>query len=243
MTKEFLKQCLAEGMSLDKIGALTGKDPSTVSYHLRKHGLKAVGHDVHSPNGKVDPDRLRRMIEGGASVHGAAEEIGVAYSTIRHWVRRLGLETQHMARLKETREARAKGENRAVLSCPQHGKALFFKHPSGAFRCSKCRSEAVSRYRRRVKRRLVLRAGGSCAICGYNRFLGALEFHHIDPEAKKFALSRQGVTRAYAEVRAEADKCILLCANCHAEVEGGVTQIPSEQLSLKLLATDVPRSR
>jgi DNA-binding transcriptional ArsR family regulator len=242
MSKEFLERCLAEGMSLDKIGALTGKDPSTVGYHLKKHGLKPVGHDVHSPNGKVDPGRLRRMIEGGASVHGAAEEIGVAYSTVRHWVRRLGLETRHMARLKESREARDNGENRAVLTCPRHGKTPFFKHPSGGFRCRKCRSEAVTRYRRRVKERLVLRAGGSCAICGYDRFLGTLEFHHIDPEAKRFALSRQGVTRAYAEVRAEADKCILLCANCHAEVEGGVRHIPSDQLSLKLLAADDRRS-
>jgi Homeodomain-like domain len=243
MTKEFLERCLAEGMSLDKIGALTGRDPSTVSYHLKKHGLKPVGHEIHSPNGKVDPERLRELIEGGSSVHGAAEELGVSYSTVRHWVRRLGLETRHMARLKESREARDNGDDRAILTCAKHGKTRFFKHPSGAFRCGKCRSEAVSRYRRRAKERLVNRAGGACAICGYDKYRGALEFHHLEPKLKTFSLSRHGVTRRFAEVRAEADKCILLCANCHAEVEGGVTQIPSEQLSLKLLAAGDPRSR
>jgi hypothetical protein len=38
-------------------------------------------------------------------------------------------------------------------------------------------------------------------------------------------LSRRGVTRALVEAREEARKCVLLCANCHAEVEAGVTAI------------------
>jgi DNA-binding transcriptional ArsR family regulator len=242
MTKKFLEQCLAEGLSLEKIGALVGKDPSTVSYHLKRHGLKPAGHEAHTPNGKVDPDRLRELIEDGASVHGAAEELGVSYSTVRHWVRKLGLETRRMARLKESQPARANGHNRALLTCPKHGKTPHFKHPSGPFRCGKCRSEAVSRYRRRVKQRLVDRAGGACAICGYERFAGALEFHHLDPELKRFTLSRHGVTRAYAEAAAEADKCVLLCANCHAEVEGGFTEVPTELVAVQLLMADPPRS-
>jgi transposase-like protein len=209
MTKEFLERCLAEGMSLEKIGALVGRDPSTVSYHLKNHGLKPVGHDVHAPKGKVDPDRLREMVESGASIHGVAEELGVSYSTARYWVRRLGLETRRMARLRESQEARANGERGATLTCRKHGKTAFFKSPSGGFRCRKCRSEAVSRYRRRVKQRLIDRAGGACVLCGYDRFQGALEFHHLDPERKTFTLSRHGVTRAYSEVVAEADK---MCA-------------------------------
>jgi transposase-like protein len=243
MRKEFLERCLAKGMSLEKIGALVGRDPSTVSYHLSKHGLKPVGHDIHAPKGAVDPDRVREMVQDGASVHGVAEELGVSYSTARYWVRRLGLETRHMARLRESKEARDDDERTALLACKKHGKTAFFSSPSGGFRCRKCRSEAVSRYRRRVKRRLIDRAGGVCALCGYNNFPGALEFHHLDPERKTFTLSRHGVTRAYSEVEAEADKCVLLCANCHAEVEGGVATIPAEVVPLKLLAADLQTSR
>lgn len=234
MTKEFLEQCLADGMSLERIGALVGRDPTTVSYHMKKHGLKPVGHGVHAPNGKVKPDRLRRMIEDGASIHGAAEELGVSYSTVRHRVRRLGLETRRMARLRESQQARENGDNRARMVCPVHGEALFFKSPSGPFRCGKCRSDAVARYRRRVKRRLIERAGGACVICGYDRHPAALEFHHLDPKTKKFTLSRHGVTRGYAEAMREADKCALLCANCHAEVEAGVVELPVDDLKLKL---------
>jgi 5-methylcytosine-specific restriction endonuclease McrA len=234
MDREFLEKCLTEGMSLETIGALAGRDPSTVRYHLGKHGLKAVGHDVHSPKGRVDPDQLRSLIGRGASIHAAAEEFGVAYSTARYWVRRLGLETRRMVRLRESEEARRNGDSRALLTCPRHGETSFFKSPSGSsFRCAKCRSEAVSRYRRNTKLRLIERAGGACQICGYARYPGALQFHHVEPKSKSFHLSRHGVTRSFAEAAAEADKCVLLCANCHSEVEGGFTALPPEVAAIR----------
>jgi hypothetical protein len=70
---------------------------------------------------------------------------------------------------------------------------------------------------------LVAEAGGACTRCGYDRCDAALHFHHVDAATKSFALSREGVTRSLAEARAEAAKCVLLCANCHAEVESGVS--------------------
>jgi transposase len=234
MTKEELERYLAEGLSLEQIAARVDKHPSTVSYHLKKHRLKALGHDRHAPNGKVQPEQLRELIDRGASLHGAAEELGVSYTTVRHWVRRLGLETERMVRLKKTRQAMKEGTNQALLNCPTHGQTWFFKSPSGPFRCRRCRSEAVSRYRRRVKQRLIERAGGCCQICGYDKHPGALHFHHLDPAEKSFLLSRNGVTRSFAEVAAEADKCVLLCGNCHAEVEAGVAELSMDQLSLQL---------
>ena len=79
--------------------------------------------------------------------------------------------------------------------------------------------------RRRIKRQLIEEAGGGCILCGYDRFPGALQFHHLDPAQKSFALSVQGVARSLEKARAEAAKCVLMCANCHAEVEGGLATI------------------
>ena len=53
-----------------------------------------------------------------------------------------------------------------------------------------------------------------------------LEFHHLDPSTKKFQLGHSGRTRSLARARAEARKCVLLCANCHREVEAGITAVP-----------------
>jgi hypothetical protein len=38
----------------------------------------------------------------------------------------------------------------------------------------------------------------------------------------------RGITRSLARLRAEAAKCVLLCANCHAEVEAEGIELPLE---------------
>lgn len=83
----------------------------------------------------------------------------------------------------------------------------------------------MTRRRRRIKQQLVEEAGGRCAICGYARSPAALVFHHLDPTQKRFHLARNGYTRSLARAREEAGKCLLLCANCHAEVEAGDTDL------------------
>ena len=76
-----------------------------------------------------------------------------------------------------------------------------------------------------MKEILVAEAGGRCQLCGYDRHAAALHFHHVHPSAKSFGLARRGVTRSLNEVRAEAAKCVLLCSNCHAEVEAGLVAL------------------
>jgi 5-methylcytosine-specific restriction endonuclease McrA len=92
----------------------------------------------------------------------------------------------------------------------------------GYYRCGRCRGDRVSERRRRLKEVLVAEAGGRCQLCGYDRSVAALEFHHVDPATKAFGLAVGGLTRGLAACREEAAKCVLLCSNCHAEVEAGV---------------------
>ena len=76
-----------------------------------------------------------------------------------------------------------------------------------------------------MKQLLVEEAGGRCGLCGYDRYVGALQFHHVDPAEKSFQLGQSGLTRSIDAMREEAAKCVLLCSNCHAEVEGGVAKL------------------
>ena len=59
--------------------------------------------------------------------------------------------------------------------------------------------------------------GGKCSICGYDRCVDALEFHHENPQEKEFKLG-SGNTMSWKEYRAEALKCKLVCSNCHKEI-------------------------
>ena len=68
-------------------------------------------------------------------------------------------------------------------------------------------------------------AGGRCAVCGYDRCAFNLHFHHVDPAVKTTEMS-MGSGKGLATYRAEATKCVLVCANCHGEIETGVILSP-----------------
>lgn len=69
------------------------------------------------------------------------------------------------------------------------------------------------------KLRLIEQMGSMCSRCGYARNFAALEFHHKDPQSKGFQLDLRSLSnRSWGSIRAEARKCILVCANCHAEI-------------------------
>ncbi len=87
---------------------------------------------------------------------------------------------------------------------------------------------AVAKRRRKIKSMAIEYKGGKCQICGYSKYQGAFDLHHIDPKQKDFGIGDKGYTRSWERVKAELDKCILVCANCHREVEAGVTQLPKE---------------
>jgi 5-methylcytosine-specific restriction endonuclease McrA len=86
--------------------------------------------------------------------------------------------------------------------------------------------QAVTKRRKAVRSMLLEYKGGRCTLCGYNTCANALELHHRIKSEKDFGLSAHGLTRAWLKVKAEADKCELVCANCHREVHSGIVQPP-----------------
>lgn len=55
-----------------------------------------------------------------------------------------------------------------------------------------------------------------CSICGYNKCSGALVFHHPNDD-KEFSISTN-MNKNLEILKKEIEKCIILCANCHAEI-------------------------
>jgi hypothetical protein len=79
--------------------------------------------------------------------------------------------------------------------------------------------ESTKQRRINKKKQLVKHFGGKCVKCGYDRNFGALQFHHQNPKEKEFTLSNRDLgAKSWADILQEAHKCLLLCANCHAEL-------------------------
>ena len=71
--------------------------------------------------------------------------------------------------------------------------------------------------RNNMKKQAVKLLGGKCSICGYNKCIDALEFHHKNPNEKEFKIG-SGNTISWKEYKNEVSKCMLVCSNCHKEI-------------------------
>lgn len=85
--------------------------------------------------------------------------------------------------------------------------------------------EAVQRRRKKIKQMAIDYKGGSCQTCGYNKYNGALEFHHTNPNEKDFSIGEKGHCTSWEKVKEELDKCVLVCSNCHREIHAGLIKI------------------
>lgn len=89
-------------------------------------------------------------------------------------------------------------------------------------RFKKRKSAFKGRLRAATKAFLVRPAGGCCQICGYNRYLGNLTFHHKDPTKKQFNISQMILHYELKILISEASKCIVACHNCHGEIHANL---------------------
>jgi transposase len=221
MEREWLAERLQTGHSIESIARESGRSASTVAYWVNKHGLSSRHAAKHAARGGIDRERLEALVEEGRSIRQIAAELDASAATIRHWLAKYGLKTRP---LRYALRDEAKPEA-IVRECSLHGWTTFVCGGQGRYRCGQCNIESVSARRRRVKEILVREAGGCCRLCGFAQYIGALHFHHLDPGRKAFSVSVQGVTRSLERAREEAQKCVLLCANCHAMVEAGLVHV------------------
>ena len=71
------------------------------------------------------------------------------------------------------------------------------------------------KYRQKIVRFILdCKKDKCCAICGWNKFTPILQFHHL--RNKEFAIGR--TVFEIGRMKAEMEKCILLCPNCHFEL-------------------------
>jgi transposase-like protein len=229
MDKDALQLLLARGVSVEQIGRRFGRHPSTISYWMRKYGLEAPNRAKHASKGGIERERLTQLVGRGMTIGEIAEEVGLSKGAVRHWLGRYGLQTSRRPGERSGprgHEAKQAGRLTVTMTCVHHGESEFLLEGRGAYRCRLCRSEALSLRRQTLTAMLVADAGGRCCLCGYDRHIGALHFHHVDPGAPRTSVSAARITDRIDRFREAARTRVLLCSNCHAEVEAGVRALP-----------------
>lgn len=88
----------------------------------------------------------------------------------------------------------------------------------------KSRYEYKKRYHRVRRLKLLDIFGNKCEDCqvAYNGSNAAIfHFHHLDPATKLFDIGNKITVRSWESILQEAEKCVMICANCH-ELKHGV---------------------
>jgi len=167
----------------------------------------------------MDKNILECVIERGMTQRGIADKLGVSQATVKWWLKKHNLKTKLAVTLEHNGDIFLKntGKRRVIAICHRHGEGIFIRKKQGQYRCKKC--DWIENYSRRTYNRNVLikEHGGKCIRCGFNNPL-ALDFHHKDKALKSFSISFRAF-RSLENLRLEAAKCELLCANCHRIVE------------------------
>lgn len=66
-----------------------------------------------------------------------------------------------------------------------------------------------------------------CTVCGETE-PWVLDMRHIDPAEKERALGNSATLKTFLK---EADKCVLLCSNCHRKVHAGVLRLTKTHIA------------
>lgn len=129
---------------MQQIAKRFSRNPSTVSYWMAKFGLVAPNREKFAARGGLPREELAALVEADLSIAAIAALVGRSPTTVRHWLRKHGLETASSARLRAGRTAREAGRARVEMTCKRHGETDFWIEGRGAYRCLRCRQESVN---------------------------------------------------------------------------------------------------
>ncbi len=170
---------------------------------------------------KMEKDVLIQYYQQRKSTRDIAQLTGKSQKTVMYWTKKYEI---------NIKDLRSKITTKTCITCLLE-KPLedFYKRASDRTDhnsiCKSCNKLSVTAIRQNFKKLCVEYKGGCCSVCSYSKYLGALEFHHLDPAEKDFQISHRTSFKFDTAIKAELDKCILLCSNCHKEVHAGL--VPS----------------
>lgn len=175
--------------------------------------------------GKVNifKEDLVPLVEQGLTERKIAETLGYSVMSIRKAMRKMGLKTQRAQEKRKCIVCGAQLSGRQFYYCSAKCKGTTRKNYKSTT------GHAVTERGKRKKLQILLEKGCRCSKCGYDKNMTALCFHHVNADEKSFDLDvRNFAAFNIDRLREEANKCIILCHNCHMELhhaDGNIEQL------------------
>jgi hypothetical protein len=122
--------------------------------------------------------------------------------------------------------SRGKTQNKMCPQCQtEKPRDAFYARPGGQQSwCKECFNRHIHVRQKQQKQRAIDLFGGACQCCGYNRYVGCLDFHHTNGK-KDFIISSKRNAN-WESILRELQKCVLVCKCCHGEIHAGLRPAP-----------------
>ena len=156
----------------------------------------------------MDKTTLQKYIDLNYSQRKIAEIENKSQGTVKHWLNKYNLKTN-------LKQFNASDYN---CKCGETNPEKFYGHSKQT--CSKCHNLRTIKTGKNNRLFAVEFLGGKCRVCEYDKYIGSLDIHHLDPNIKDKDFKNM---RGWCKERIlnEIKNCVLLCRNCHAEVHAG----------------------
>ena len=155
---------------------------------------------------------LQKYVDLNYSTRKISELTQSSQTNVRHWLKKYNLKTnKEQFKLTEYN-----------CQCGEVNPEKFYGHSKKT--CSKCHNLITTKTGKNNRLFAVEFLGGKCKVCDYNKYIGSLDIHHLDPNIKDKDFKNM---RGWSKERIlnEIKNCVLLCRNCHAEVHAGYIKL------------------
>jgi hypothetical protein len=180
----------------------------------------------------MEKEVLENYLNQGLSLNKISRITGKSLTSLRYWKDKYCLKSKFKT-FRDIEKADY-GETRFCSRCKKDVKTENFYQRRGRANsstyCKVCTNEQTMERVRNLKSLMVEYKGGCCVKCGYDKYQGALDFHHLDPKEKDFNPSQLKKNSFDDKIKSELDKCILVCSNCHREIHFELNQNKKETL-------------
>jgi transposase len=222
-----LKSYIKNQWAASKIAKELHISKSSVQRLLKKYNLKTLHTKIPL---SITKEELQKLIDLNMSSYKIAAHLGVAQTTVRHWLNKFKLKTNSTWTINRKKIKKEIETGNYTCRICNISKPItpdyFYKNSNGSFHrwCKNCNNQITYEKQIQRKKEAVKYKGGKCIVCGYNKYFGALDFHHLDPSKKEFNIGRLK-TYSIDKLKTELDKCVCVCRNCHAEIHHGLIDL------------------
>jgi hypothetical protein len=217
MVQEY-KKMIADGCSYQDISIQCNMSISSVKRLFKKLNLKTK--TKRHPPVNILYDELKSLVDKQCSSYGIANKLKTSQTNVRYWLKKWGLKLKsnyHSLNVIDGKKQCTKCQEWKSTSQFYISKKTSRIHSW----CKLCNNTITYEKQCKRKKDAVDYKGGRCYVCGYSKYMGSLEFHHLIPSEKEFNISNLR-TYSHEILKKELDKCICVCRNCHAEIHGGL---------------------